>query len=84
MIENAIAICDAGKSKILRTDKLLNAKAHILHQIGKDNKARDILRFLGKNRDIYSQLYESCIEYEALIKRQVDMVVLKEFIRPKR
>lgn len=83
-LENAINMCQSVKSNDVRVDKLIVMKAHLHHIEGNNNDSRESLRRLGKNRFLYENFYDLCLNYEAIMRKNVDRMVLKEFLRPNR
>ena len=37
-----------------------------------------------KNKDLYTQIFELCINYENIMRKGVELANLKEFLRPNR
>ena len=47
----------------MRPERYIHAKAWLEHEIGSNVQAKDTLKTLGKNKDIYAHLLELCINY---------------------
>ena len=59
-------------------------KAHLQHEDGGNLDAKETLKKLGKNKYQYGSYYDICLGYETVIKKQMEMVTIKDFIRPNR
>lgn len=60
-------------------------KLAILKLWGDQVGAKDLARQITKTtRDVYTQIYELSLQYEQLLKRQPELVVIKDFLRPNR
>lgn len=60
-------------------------KLAILKLWGDQVTAKDLARQITKTtRDVYTQIYELSLQYEQLLKRQPELVVIKDFLRPNR
>ncbi len=83
ILQDIDKLCEENR-KILRLDRVISTKAYLLHLCGSSTEAKEALKSLGKNKDIYSQVLELCINYEGLIRKGVEPNILKEFLRPNR
>eukprot|EP00919_Chromeraceae_sp_WS-2016_P066558 GHVR01157482.1.p1 GENE.GHVR01157482.1~~GHVR01157482.1.p1 ORF type:complete len:108 (+),score=5.66 GHVR01157482.1:5985-6308(+) len=70
-IDDAYKKFEESNSKILRSDKLLNLKAHILCKLGNNGESKETLKKLGKEKDIYTQIYELSLGYDTIMRKQV-------------
>lgn len=59
-------------------------KAYLHNQMGNASEAKEIVKRLAKVKDIYLQLFELGIGYESIMRRGVELPMLKEFLRPNR
>jgi hypothetical protein len=60
-------------------------KLSLLKIWGDQVAAKDGVKQISKqNRDIYSQIFDLGLHYEQLMKRQPELSVIKEFLRPNR
>lgn len=59
-------------------------KGHLQHLDGGNLDAKETLKKLGKNKYQYGAYYDICLGYETVIKKQLEMVTVKDFIRPNR
>lgn len=83
LLEEVDRLCENNR-KVLRIEKVISAKAYLLHLIGSSVEAKDCLKLLGKSKDIYSQCLELCINYESIMRKGVEANILKDFLRPNR
>lgn len=57
------SICTENKYKLLRADRLYNLKAYLQHLSGNTSEAKETIKLLGKQKDIYTQVFELCMNY---------------------
>jgi hypothetical protein len=69
---------------LIRPERFIAAKAYLQHIAGNSAEAKESLKQLGKGKDVYSTLLELSINYESIMRKGVEMNVLKEFLRPSR
>lgn len=76
ILQDIDKLCEENR-KILRLDRVISTKAYLLHLCGSSTEAKEALKSLGKNKDIYSQVLELCINYEGLIRKGVEPNIMK-------
>lgn len=77
ILENAINVCQTAKNNEVRVDKAIVMKCHLHHLDGNNNEARETLRKLGKNKYLYENFYELCLNYEIFMRKSIDRTALK-------
>ena len=70
--------------RVTRPERFITPRAYLLHLGGSSSEGKELLKQLGKNKDIYSTILELCINYEGIIRKGVELQILKEFLRPNR
>ena len=63
--------------RVIRPERFVTPKAFLQHISGSSSEAKETLKLLGKNKDIYSTILELCINYESIMRKGVEMSILK-------
>jgi hypothetical protein len=73
-----------GFRRVIRPERYVTPKAYLQHLGGSSSEAKETLKGLGKVKDVYSTVLELCINYESIMRKGVELPMLKEFLRPNR